>query len=299
MINRSSSPRYLTVALILLALPTPACLNSNVEGTSENGSDGSQLVAVCQLGDTRICQQHVDADQQGIASCVSTPAGNDWGECAVNPDMGKANCDPSDEEWNGFCCARPSSMRGCPDCCAGEMCEECNTPLVLSFDDRPVSYTTEAGAVTFDLSQHGATQTFDWPTARTPWLALDVDGNGAIESGSELFGSAVRLADGRFAANGFEALAEHDLNRDGRIDAANPVWTRLVAWGDANGDRVSQPRELRSLADVGVYRLDLGYLHAPRCDERGNCEIEQASMGVLENGEARQGRIIDVHLRVQ
>ncbi|MBM4359309.1 MAG: calcium-binding protein [Deltaproteobacteria bacterium] len=249
-------------------------------------------MTVCKLGDTRICQQHVDADQQGIASCVSTPEGNAWSECAVNPDMGKENCNPSSEEWNGFCCI-DALLKAC---CAGE---ECNTPLVLSFDERPVSYTTEAGAVAFDLSQHGATQTFDWPTARTPWLALDVDGNGAIDGGAELFGSAVRLADGRFAANGFEALAEHDLNHDGRIDAADPVWTRLVAWGDTNGDRVSQPRELLTLADVGVYRLDLGYLRAPRCDERGNCEIEQATMGVLEDGEARQGRVIDVHLKVQ
>ncbi|MBM4374136.1 MAG: calcium-binding protein [Deltaproteobacteria bacterium] len=298
MTHPNSTPRFLTLALVLVAAPTPACLNSSADGLGANGDGDSESVGVCKLGETRICQQQVDADQQGIASCVSTPAGNDWGECAVNPDMGKANCDPSYEEWNGFCCARPS-MPGCADCCAGETCAGCHTPLVLSFDDRPVSYTTEAGAVTFDLSQHGATQTFDWPSARTPWLALDVDGNGAIESGAELFGSAVRLTNGQFADNGFEALAEHDLNHDGRIDAADPVWARLVAWGDTNGDRVSQPRELRPLADLGVYRLDLGYLRAPRCDERGNCEIEQATMGVLEDGEARQGRVIDVHLRVQ
>jgi hypothetical protein len=271
----------------------PACLSSTVEGGDDAGETEQSVVApVCELGATRICKQFVDPDQQGIATCVAAAGGNAWSECAVNPDMGKANCDPAVEEWNGFCCTETNSL----GCCAGE---ECNTPLVLSFDDRPVRFTTEPGAVPFDLSQRGASQMFDWPTARTPWLALDVDGNGLIEGGAELFGSAVRLNDGRFAKNGFEALAEHDANGDGRIDATDPVWTRLVAWGDTNGDRVSQPRELSTLAELGVYRLDLDYRVAPRCDERGNCEIEQATMEVLEDCGARRGRIIDVHLRVQ
>src|SRR5690606_31530054 len=63
------------------------------------------------------------------------------------------------------------------------------TPLVLSFDAGAVRYDSSSAA--FDLGpQCGAT---DWPSAATPWLALDRDGSGGIEAGSELFGSATVL----------------------------------------------------------------------------------------------------------
>ncbi len=54
------------------------------------------------------------------------------------------------------------------------------TPLVLSLDDRPVRYTQAAG--TFALRPGDPVAT-DWPTADTPWLALDLDGDGRITSG--------------------------------------------------------------------------------------------------------------------
>ena len=61
--------------------------------------------------------------------------------------------------------------------------DDCNTPLVLSFDGAPVEYLTDDGHA-FDLSAT-TSQVTDWPTARTPWLALDRDGNGSIDDGSE------------------------------------------------------------------------------------------------------------------
>ncbi len=279
--------RHLTLALLFLVVPTPACLTTTVDA-SEEGSEGPSP-SVCEVGSTRICQQNIDPNQQGIASCVATPNGNAWSECAVNPDMGKANCDPSQEEWNGYCCV-DSALKAC---CAGE---ECMTPLVLSLDGRAIETTSDQGA-TFDLSGHDMSHVFDWPTAATPWLALDIDSNGTIDGGHELFGSAVRLESGAFARNGFEALGEYDTNRDGRIDVTDPVFARLLAWGDTNLDRVSQPGELRSIASLGVEQIALDYRIVPQCDERGNCGLEQASLGFGDD--TRSGRVIDLHLKVR
>jgi hypothetical protein len=170
-----------------------------------------------------------------------------------------------------------------------------STPLVLSFDGKPVTFAMNAGeafALTTDGQCHGS----DWPTAATPWLAFDRNGNGAIDDGSELFGSAVRLANGALAKNGFEALRELDANRDNVFDAADPAFGKVVVWTDRNGDRRSTPTELMSLAEAGVRSISLADTRDMRCDTRGNCEGERAAF-TLGNGQ--RGTVIDVYLRTR
>jgi hypothetical protein len=181
------------------------------------------------------------------------------------------------------------------DCNGGPNC----TPLVLSFTGARVGFGPAAGAAgRFDLSarQDGSGATTDWPTAVTPWLVLDRDGDGRISSGRELFGSAT-LVGAQPATNGFEALAAYDLNGDGRIDKDDAVFTKLALWSDANGDRVSAPSELHSLAATQIESIELGYAAVPRCDARGNCEVETARFTWVDaSGRRQEGNVVDVHL---
>jgi hypothetical protein len=172
----------------------------------------------------------------------------------------------------------------------------CNTPLVLSFDDGPVTFTAEAGAA-FDLTRAGVCHASDWPTARTPWLAIDLDGNGSIDDGSELFGSATKLSSGGFASNGFEALRELDADHNGAFDARDPAFAKVVVWTDRNLDRQSSPGELTSLEAAGVMSIDLRDHREVRCDARGNCEGERSGFAFVDAaGRALQGTVIDVYL---
>lgn len=279
-----------SVIATLIAAWIPGCATPS---SDDAGTTNQEVVAgECELGDTRLCQQDVDPNQQGIATCVVIAGQPSWGECAVNPDMGKENCDPSREVWDGYCCRSTGTIGGC---CAGE---ECNTPLVITLDGARIETTLAQGA-TFDLSGHELSQLFDWPTAATPWLALDLDGSGTIDGGHELFGSAVRLASGDLAKNGFEALAEYDANHDGRIDANDPVFSKLVAWGDENLDRVSQPDELHPLSSFGIEALDLDYRITPQCDERGNCGLETAAVELASGTAHRSAALVDLHLVVR
>lgn len=175
----------------------------------------------------------------------------------------------------------------------------CNTPLVLSFDGRPAELAP-ASAATFDLDGIGGCITTDWPQAATPWLALDRDGNGSIDSGRELFGSGTRLGDGTRAAHGFAALAELDHDGNGIIDAHDPAFAQLVLWGDHDLDRRSTFAETELLSQRQVLRIELGYRIERQCDDRGNCGVERASFTFIdEHGAVREGEVVDLHLACQ
>jgi hypothetical protein len=54
------------------------------------------------------------------------------------------------------------------------------------------------------------------------------------------------------------------------IDQHDAVFDRLRLWIDANHDRVSQPEELFTLPQLGVFSLNLNYRASHRTDEFGN-----------------------------
>ena len=170
----------------------------------------------------------------------------------------------------------------------------CETPLVVAFDGQPIEFAP-AGHDSFAFVP-GEPAATDWPTDATPWIALDLDGDGAITTGAELFGSSTVLASGALAPNGFAALAALDANGDGILDARDPMFSRLVLWSDRNGDHRSTPDELRPLASV-VTAISLTFTTDPRCNQRDDCEGER---GVLRwrdaAGAEHAGAVVDVYI---
>ena len=170
----------------------------------------------------------------------------------------------------------------------------CDTPLVIAFDAQPIVFTpASADRFAFTAGDPVAT---DWPTAQTPWIALDRDGDGAISSGAELFGDASVLPGGATARNGFVALAALDANRDGTIDRDDPAFAALLLWADHNGDHASSPDELRPLASV-VISIPLAYRPDARCNDRHDCEGERGMVRWRDpSGSEHAGAVVDVYL---
>ncbi len=251
---------------------------TGTEGASETGDpagpcDAGNLYAgrPCD-GGTEYCFLSVDNEYKW-GSCVAEPA------CVPGSDVD--DCETCEIDGEGV----PYLAATC-----GE-----STPLVLNFDGAPVEYGTAGNF--FDLGACAAT---DWPTARTPWLALDRDRSGHIDGGAELFGSATRLRGGGLANHGFTALAELDVDGDGRITPADPGFAELVLWADADADRRSSGLELQSLASLGLVAIELSYSADRRCDGRDNCEVERASFVWRDAlGRERSGEVVDVHLACQ
>ena len=131
------------------------------------------------------------------------------------------------------------------------------TPLVLDLNGDGVRTVGIDAGIRFDLEAAGKATQVGWISPHDGFLALDRNHDGTINSGSELFGSATQLSDGRTARNGFEALRDLDSNRDGVIDARDQMFNDLTVWQDANQDGLTQQGELHSLNSLGIESFSL------------------------------------------
>jgi Ca2+-binding RTX toxin-like protein len=144
-------------------------------------------------------------------------------------------------------------------------------PLILDIDGDGI-HTTSADNSTayFDFDSSGSRTHTGWISSGDGFLVLDRNKNGTIDSGAELFSNFTPLANGTLAANGFDALREFDLNKDGVIDRNDAIWSSLRIWRDANGDGTSQSGELLSLDQIGIISIKLSKDGTIRTLENGN-----------------------------
>ncbi|EJN09603.1 hypothetical protein PMI40_00611 [Herbaspirillum sp. YR522] len=117
------------------------------------------------------------------------------------------------------------------------------------------------------------------------WLVLDRDGNGTIDSGSELFGVNTVKKNGFLARDGFDALADFDTNNDHQIDANDAVFTRLLVWRDLNQDAISQANELMSLAALKIKAIQVQAVSPTQWLGDGNSLSASASFFRLDGSE--------------
>ncbi|CRZ19515.1 Uncharacterised protein [Kingella kingae] len=99
-------------------------------------------------------------------------------------------------------------------------------------------------------------------------MALDLDNNGKIDSGKEIFGNHSVLSNGATAAHGYAALAELDSNNDGKVNALDKAFNELRVWIDANSDGISQVSELHTLMSLDIQSLNLE--HQENSKDLGN-----------------------------
>lgn len=145
------------------------------------------------------------------------------------------------------------------------------SPLVLDMDGDGLELAAadSADAVYFDRDGDGFAEAGGWTKDGDALLALDVNQDGIINNGTELFGDQTGYS------NGFLALAQHDLNGDNVIDAQDAVFADLRAWIDANQNGFSEAEELHTMTSVGITAISLAYTDVST-SVAGN-EIKQAS----------------------
>jgi len=130
------------------------------------------------------------------------------------------------------------------------------SPLVMDLNLNGIQTASVANGVNFDLNNDGKIDRTGWVAGGDALLVRDLNGDGIINNGGELFGEGTVLANGSKAKDGYQALSALDSNHDGVIDAKDAAFGSLKLWVD-NGNGITDQGEMKSLADAGITSISL------------------------------------------
>lgn len=144
------------------------------------------------------------------------------------------------------------------------------SPLVIDLDGDGIETNEENSTVHFDHDGNGFAESSGWVGKDDGLLVRDLNNNGQIDDGTELFGNNSVLSSGEKAANGFEALKDLDSNNDGVFNSSDTAWNQVKVWKDANSNGVVDEGELLTLEQANVSGINLDYENSTTTDENGN-----------------------------
>lgn len=151
------------------------------------------------------------------------------------------------------------------------------SPIVLDFSNEPTLSTVSINnsKVKFDLLADGRKTRTGWIDGNRGFLAIDLNRDGVINHGGELFGEGTALLGSEgTAVNGYEALKQYTVKGQDFIDTNTPVYRDLFVWFDHNQDGKSQHNEMLSLAELGITRIDTSYHEAPQYRTRNTISLD-------------------------
>ncbi|MDP2809074.1 MAG: VCBS repeat-containing protein [Rhodocyclaceae bacterium] len=159
-------------------------------------------------------------------------------------------------------------------------------PLVINFGGTAAQLFDQR--FRFDLDADGQAEDVPLLGGGSGYLALDLNGNGKIDSGAELFGPK--------SGAGFAELAGYDRDGNGWIDEGDAVFDRLLVWTPAEKGAGT----LSSLKDRDVGALFLGRIGTP-FELRGEANSDLGAVrasGLYLTEAGRAGTLQEIDLTV-
>jgi len=158
-------------------------------------------------------------------------------------------------------------------------------PLVINLDGEGIAFGSDS--IKLDLNLDGHEDTFRRLTSGSGLLALDLNENGIVDDGSELFGPKT--------GQGFEELRAYDQDKNGWIDENDEIFNGLKIWQvDEQGNST-----LLGLKETGVGAIYLGAVTSPYHIKEGLdtiADIKKSSIYLNEDG--RSAVIHEIDLKI-
>lgn len=180
---------------------------------------------------------------------------------------------------------------------ASQATRACNSPLIFDLEGDGYIVTSDPRwyPLFFDINGDGQKENTGWlaPVGGQGFLWLDLNRNGIVDGGQELFGTATTLPTGEKAENGFQALAVYDTpalggNGDGIIDERDLIWPYLRIWIDENFNGLSEKREIHRLEAYKIAGISLQYSRVHQVD--GNMNVHEFAGTYFRRLNGREGR---------
>ncbi|WP_210394646.1 hypothetical protein [Motiliproteus sediminis] len=156
-------------------------------------------------------------------------------------------------------------------------------PLMVNFDGHAAELSDDKYA--FDLDADGTAEWINFAGSHSALLALDQNGDGQINDGSELFGA--------LSGNGFADLAAYDDDGNGFIDEADPIFEQLLLWRKEAGED-----QLESLSERNIGAIYLGATETPFTLKDNNNQtlgqVRQSGIYLTENGDVGTLQQVDL-----
>lgn len=159
-------------------------------------------------------------------------------------------------------------------------------PLVINFDEPSAKFTDMK--FYFDLDVDGDEELISSLTQGSGFLALDINEDGYINDGSELFGTQ--------SGDGFSDLAVYDSDNNGWIDENDSIYEKLRIWTkDENGNG-----QLLALGQKGIGAIYLGNVQTDYSllDKNNDTNGQIRKTGVYLNEDGTAGTIQHVDIVV-
>ncbi|MCO4091142.1 MAG: cadherin-like domain-containing protein [Sphingorhabdus sp.] len=162
---------------------------------------------------------------------------------------------------------------------------DATAPVVLDIDGDGVEFLGITSGVTFDYHGDGSAESTAWVGSDDGLLALDRNGDGIVNDGSEIV----------FARDGLTDLqglaADYDSNRDGVLDANDVDFAKFGVWQDANSNGITDAGEYRSLSDAGI--VSIGLVSDGIAYSTANGSVSVAGQSVYAKADGSTGIVAD------